>query len=69
MSTYAEFLRELEKRVGERADELTTQIAAGVAVKSIEDYRERVGELRGLAAVAGMIKDATDYVNQRSTKS
>lgn len=69
MSSYIEFLRELEKRVAERAADLTSQIVSGAAVHSIESYRERVGELRGLAAVADMIKEATDHVNQRTTKT
>jgi len=69
VSSYAEFLRELEKRVGERAADLTSQIVSGAAVRDIETYRERVGELRGLASVEQMIKDATNHVNQRTTKT
>jgi len=69
VSSYVEFLRELEKRVGERAADLTRQIVSGAAVHSIETYRERVGELRGLAAVEQMIRDSTDHVNARTTKT
>jgi hypothetical protein len=66
MSSYVAFLNELDKRLGERITDLTNQIVAGSAVHTIEAYRERVGELRGLNSVAEMIKAATDHVNQRT---
>ena len=69
MSTYDEFLRDFEKRVEERSAELVKQIVVGTAVQSLETYRERVGELRGLSAVAEMIRESEDHVNARTTKT
>lgn len=69
MSIYDEFLRDLEKRVAERQEALVTQIVVGTAVHSLETYRERVGELRGLNAVADMIRESHAYVNARTTKT
>lgn len=66
MSSYVEFLNELDRRVGERVEELTGHLVAGAAVQTIEVYREKVGELRGLKSVAEMIRAATSHVNQRT---
>lgn len=68
MSLYAEFLREVEKRVGERVAELTNQVVAGGGITTIEAYREKVGELRAYATLTEILEDAARVANQRSTK-
>lgn len=64
MSAHAEFERELRKRIGERLIETGENLAKGSA-QSFEDYRETVGEIRGLRRALELIEEVTKHVEER----
>lgn len=69
MSVYAQFLREVEKRVQERVENLTRAVVSGAGVSTFDAYREKVGELRAYGEIAEIMKEAADAANDRSTKT
>ncbi|MCV9940919.1 hypothetical protein OIU35_31600 [Boseaceae bacterium BT-24-1] len=64
MSAHAEFERKLRERLQARVEELGAQIAKGSA-QSFDDYRERVGVIRGLLEATAMIEEVTKHVEER----
>jgi hypothetical protein len=53
--------REIEKDIGSRLEELAAQIVDGKAT-SFDDYRHRVGRIRGLQDALEVARDANQRV-------
>lgn len=54
------FLRKLLERLNTQLSERTNQIAAGKGIVEIQDYRERVGYIRGLRDAANWAGEIFD---------
>jgi hypothetical protein len=65
MLTYGSaFERELAKLIFERRKSLTENVVSGVAIQSMERYREYVGRLAELDEVLGLFEVANKNVSE-----
>lgn len=58
------FQRELEKLIQDRIEILSENIVGGMAVSSIEEYREAVGRIAELKEVLSLCEEAASNVNR-----
>jgi len=58
------FERELRRLVAEERAHLTSVVAGGMSIKTIEEYREIVGKIAALDTVAELCDEAQKVVNQ-----
>lgn len=66
MLTYSSvFERELHRLINAKIEEMKEQLSTGVAVNSIETYREKVGRIAGLRDALDLFEDANDIVEKR----
>lgn len=56
------FQHELVKLITARIEDKTQNLATGVAIQSIEQYREQVGRIAELKEVLELIEEASDKV-------
>lgn len=56
------FQHELTKLIKSRIDEKVQNLASGVAIQTIEQYREQVGRIAELREVLELIDEASDKV-------
>lgn len=59
------FERELRKLIEARVSELKDMLAAGMGILAIENYRQVVGEIRGL----GWALEAFEPANEKATNA
>jgi hypothetical protein len=58
------FERELEKLIQARIEILSENIVGGMAVSSMEEYREAVGRIAELKEVLSLCEEAASTVNR-----
>lgn len=58
------FERELIKLINERKSQLADNIVGGLAISSLEEYREHVGKIAALNEVLSMCDEAASTVNK-----
>lgn len=58
------FERELEKLIQARIEILSENIVGGMAVSSMEEYREAVGRIAELKEVLSLCEEAASNVNR-----
>lgn len=58
------FERELEKLIQARIEILSDNIVGGMAVSSMEEYREAVGRIAELKEVLSLCEEAASTVNR-----
>ena len=58
------FERELEKLIQARIEILSDNIVGGMAVSSMEEYREAVGRIAELREVLSLCEEAASNVNR-----
>jgi hypothetical protein len=58
------FQRELIKLIIERRAEIVSNMAGGLAIKSIEEYREAVGKISALDEVIALCDEVTTIINK-----
>ena len=58
------FERELTKLIEERRKILIQNVVSGVAIHTMESYREHVGRISALDEVLGMFDEANTIVNK-----
>jgi len=58
------FERELEKLIQARIEILSENIVGGMAVSSMEEYREAVGRIAELREVLSLCEEAASNVNR-----
>jgi hypothetical protein len=58
------FQRELEKLIQDRIEILSENIVGGMAVSSMEEYREAVGRIAELKEVLSLCEEAASNVNR-----
>lgn len=58
------FERELIKLINERKSQLADNIVGGLAISSLEEYREHVGRIAALNEVLSMCDEAASTVNK-----
>lgn len=58
------FERELEKLIQARIEILSDNIVGGMAVSSMEEYREAVGRIAELREVLSLCEEAASTVNR-----
>jgi len=58
------FQRELEKLIQSRIEILSENIVGGMAVSSMEEYREAVGRIAELKEVLSLCEEAASNVNR-----
>jgi len=58
------FERELIKLINERKALLTNNIVGGLAISTLEEYREHVGRIAELNEVLSMCDEAASVVNK-----
>jgi len=59
------FERELRKLIAARIDEMKDMLAAGMNITAIENYRQVVGEIRGL----GWALEAFEEANEKAANA
>ena len=66
MLTYASvFERELAKLINARIEDLKNELSTGIAVDSIENYRQKVGKVAGLREALELFEEANETANKR----
>lgn len=58
------FERELVKTILERKSEIISNLAGGLAIKTIEEYREAVGKISAFDEVISMCEDVSTSINK-----
>jgi hypothetical protein len=58
------FERELVKYILERKAEIISNMAGGLAIKTIEEYREAVGKIAAFDEVISMCKEVSFDINK-----
>lgn len=58
------FERELIKLIMERRAEIVSNMAGGLAIKTIEEYREAVGKISALDEVISLCDEVTTIINK-----
>jgi hypothetical protein len=58
------FERELVKYILERKAEIISNMAGGLAIKTIEEYREAVGKIAAFDEVISMCKEVAFDINK-----
>jgi hypothetical protein len=58
------FERELVKYILERKAEIVSNVAGGLAIKTIEEYREAVGKIAALDEVISMCEEVSATINK-----
>ena len=59
------FERELKTILDRERQRVASVIISGIAIQSIEQYRERVGEMNALNLVYDLCAEAAENVNKR----
>lgn len=58
------FERELIKLIMERRAEIVSNMAGGLAIKTIEEYREAVGKISALDEVISLCEEVSTTINK-----
>lgn len=58
------FERELLKFISERKAEIVSNMAGGLAIKTIEEYRESVGKIAAFNEVISMCDEVSATINK-----
>ena len=58
------FERELIKFISERRAEIISNMAGGLAIKTIEEYREAVGKIAAFTEVISMCDEVSATINK-----
>ena len=58
------FERELVKYILERRAEIVSNMAGGLAIKTIEEYREAVGKIAAFDEVISMCEEVSSNINK-----
>jgi hypothetical protein len=58
------FERELIKLIMERRAEITSNMTGGLAIKTIEEYREAVGKISALDEVISLCEEVSTTINK-----
>jgi hypothetical protein len=58
------FERELIKLIMERRAEIVSNMAGGLAIKTIEEYREAVGRISALDEVISLCEEVSTTINK-----
>ena len=63
-TTSTAFERELQKLIQERIANLSDNLLGGLAISSMEQYREQVGKIAELRKVLSLCEEAASAVNK-----
>jgi hypothetical protein len=58
------FERELIKVINERREQIVSDMAGGLAIKTIEDYRNAVGKVSAFDEVLSMCEDVSATISK-----